>query len=96
MHSLNVHVHFLPISSIKDEGTFLYNSAQIEVYSMQHYVITFVNDHAAVRWFSPGPPVYPTNKTYRHDINEILLNVALNTINPNPAKSFNIVYKKKA
>ena len=32
------------------------------------------------RWFSPGPPVSSTNKTNRHDINEILLKVALNTI----------------
>jgi len=32
------------------------------------------------RWFSPGPPVSSTNKTDRHDITEILLKVALNTI----------------
>ena len=32
------------------------------------------------RWFSPGPPVSSTNKTDRHDIAEILLNVALSTI----------------
>jgi hypothetical protein len=30
--------------------------------------------------FSPGPPGSSTNKTYRHDITEILLKVALNTI----------------
>jgi hypothetical protein len=36
---------------------------------------------AAGRWFSPGTPVSPTNKTDRHDITEILLNVLLNTIN---------------
>jgi hypothetical protein len=37
---------------------------------------------AAGRWFSPGTPVSPTNKTDRHDIlTEILLNGALNTIN---------------
>jgi hypothetical protein len=34
----------------------------------------------ADRWFSPGPPVASTNKTDRHDITEILLKVALNTI----------------
>ena len=33
------------------------------------------------QWFSPGPLVSSTNKTDRHDINEILLKVALNTIN---------------
>jgi len=32
------------------------------------------------QWFSPGSPVSPTNKTDRHDIAEILLKVALNTI----------------
>jgi hypothetical protein len=32
------------------------------------------------RWFSPGTPVSSTNKTDRHDITEILLKVALNTI----------------
>jgi hypothetical protein len=32
------------------------------------------------RWFSAGSPVTSTNKTDRHDITEILLNVALNTI----------------
>jgi hypothetical protein len=32
------------------------------------------------RWFSPGLPVFSTNKTDRHDIAEILLKVTLNTI----------------
>ena len=32
------------------------------------------------RWFSPGPLVSSTNKTDRHNITEILLKVALNTI----------------
>jgi hypothetical protein len=31
-------------------------------------------------WFSPDPPVSSTNKTDHHDITEILLKVALNTI----------------
>ena len=35
------------------------------------------------QWFSPSPPISPTNKTDRHDITEILLKVALNTIKPN-------------
>ena len=33
------------------------------------------------RWFSQGPPVSSTNKTDRHDIAEILLKLALSTIN---------------
>ena len=36
------------------------------------------------RWFSPGTRVSTTNKTDRHDIAEILLKVALNTITLNP------------
>ena len=53
-----------------------------EVYSIQHYVIKFVSDlkFAASQWFSL---VCSANKTDRHDIIEILLKVALNTINPN-------------
>ena len=46
-----------------------------EVYSIQHYVIK------TGRFFSPGTPVYATNKTDCHDITEILLKVALSTIN---------------
>ena len=34
--------------------------------------------YAAYRWFSPGTPVYSTNKTDRHDITEALLKVELN------------------
>jgi len=33
-----------------------------------------------VWWFYPGTSVFSTNKTDRHDITEILLKVALNTI----------------
>jgi hypothetical protein len=33
------------------------------------------------RWFSPGTPASSTTNTGRHDIAEILLKVALNTIN---------------
>ena len=47
----------------------------VEVYSMKLYQWL-----AAGRWFSPSTPVSSTNKTYRHDINEILLKVVLNTI----------------
>ena len=35
---------------------------------------------ATGRWFSPGSPASSTNKTDRHDVTEILLKVALNTI----------------
>jgi hypothetical protein len=39
------------------------------------------------RWFSPGIPASSTTKTGRHDIAEILLKVALNTINQIKIKS---------
>jgi len=59
------------------------NPVHGEVYSIQHYVIKFVSDLqvATGRWFSLGTPVSSTNKTDRHDITEIVLKVALNTIN---------------
>jgi len=45
-------------------------------------------------WFSPGTPVSSTNKTDRHDITEMLLKVALNTITQTKAyltcPSFNL------
>jgi hypothetical protein len=47
-------------------------------------------NRATGRWFSPGTTVFSTNKTNRHDITELLLKVALNTINqtkPNQTKS---------
>jgi hypothetical protein len=39
---------------------------------------------AAGQWFSLGSLVYSTNKTDRHDITEILMKVALNTITAQP------------
>ena len=60
------------------------NPAHGEVYSIQQYnacdkVCQWL---VAGRWFSPGTPVSSTNKTDDHDIlvTEILLKVALNTI----------------
>ena len=37
------------------------------------------------RWFFSGTAVSSTNKSERHDITEILLKVALNTITPIPS-----------
>jgi hypothetical protein len=44
---------------------------------MQHYVIKFVSH---LRQFSPGTLVSSTNKSDRHGVTEILLNVALTTM----------------
>ena len=45
---------------------------------------------ATGRWFSSGTPVSSTNKTDRHDMTEILLKVALSTINLNPNPLFKV------
>ena len=59
------------------------NPVHGEVYSIQHYVIKFVSDLRQVSGFTPDTPVSSTNKSYLHDITEILLKVVLNTINLN-------------
>ena len=42
----------------------------------------FLYCYATGRWFSARPPVSSTNKIDRHDITEMLLEVALSTIKP--------------
>jgi len=53
------------------------NHAHSQVYSTQHYVIKFVSDLGQICGFLRFAS---TNKTDRHDITELLLKVALNTI----------------
>ena len=48
---------------------------------------------ATDQWFSQSTLVSPTNKTDRHDITEILLKVALNTINSRPLPIIESVHK---
>ena len=58
-------------------------SAQFESRSgrgVQHYVIKFFSDFPQVGGVFSGTPVSSTNNTDRHDITEILLKRALNTI----------------
>ena len=57
------------------------NLDQVEVYNIMwsSLSVTYTG-----RWFSPGTPVSPTNKTYFHNITEMLLKVALNTIKQRP------------
>ena len=54
-----------------------------EVYLIRHYVIKFVSDLRQVSGFLWVLRVSSTNKTDHHDITEILLKVALNTVNLN-------------
>ena len=56
------------------------NPVHGEVYSIQLYVIKFVNDLGQIGGFLLGIPVSFTNKTDHHDIAEILLKVASNTM----------------
>ena len=60
------------------------NPVHGEISSIQHYVIKFVSDFRQV-WFSA---VSFTNKTDRHEITEILLKVALNTIKLNQTSKY--------
>jgi hypothetical protein len=52
-----------------------------ELYSIQHYVIKFVSDLRQVGSFLRVLRFPPPNETDGHDVTEILLKVALNTIN---------------
>jgi hypothetical protein len=65
---------------IKSSNKLLLIRCSGEVYSIQHYVIKLL---ATGWWFSPGTPISSTIYTDHHDITEILLKVALNTIKPN-------------
>jgi len=60
-------------------------------YNNEHYVIV-CQWLASGRRFSLGLPVSSTNKTGHHDITEILLKVALNTIIPNPIISYLLIF----
>jgi hypothetical protein len=61
---------------------------------VQHYVIKFVWLTTG-RWFSPGPPISSNNKTDRHNITEILLKVALNTIKQTNKQTRNTIVRQK-
>ena len=60
------------------------NPVHGEVYSIQNYVIKFVNDLRHVSGFLWVLRFPPPIKLTSHDIAEILLKVALNTINYQP------------
>jgi hypothetical protein len=78
----------VPIN-IKGESS---NPVHGEMYWIQQYVIKFDSD----LWQVGGFPrllrlVSSTNKTDNHDINEILLKVALNTIPESDASSWHML-----
>ena len=69
------------------------NPAHGEMYSMQHYVIKFVSDFWQVGDFLQILRFPPVIKLSRHDITEILLNVALNTILPTLTLNCDLHYR---
>ena len=70
----------LPVQSISiTTNSVSSNPVHVNAYSIQHYVIKFVSDLRQLGSFSGYSA--STNKTDRHDITEIWLKVALNTIN---------------
>ena len=69
-----------PVLKITEKGALNSQPQVIKVYQLL----------AHGRWFSPGSPASSTTKTGRHDIAEILLKVALNTINQSIFQCFNI------
>ena len=71
------------------------NPPHSEVYLIQHYVIHFISDLRQVVFFR-GNPVSSTNKTDRHDVTELLLNVALNsiTIDQNDGRKINVHFSE--
>ena len=64
------------------------NAVHGEMYTILHSVIKFVSYLRQIGVFFPGTPVSFTNKTDHHNITEILLKVAYNTIKPNQANQF--------
>ena len=63
-----------------------FESRTDEMYSIQYFVIKFVSILWQVDVFFPGISVSSKNKTDRHDIAEILFNVALNSTMPSNEK----------
>jgi hypothetical protein len=76
-------VSLVPIKGqlqLKSTDVMSSNAIHWEMYTIQHCVIKFVSYLWQIVFFFPSTPVSFTNKTDRHDIAEILLKVALNTI----------------
>jgi hypothetical protein len=68
------------------------NPAQVRCIRYNIMWYSFSVSDGIGQWFSPCSPVSSTNKTDHIDITEILLKVALNTINPNPISILAVLY----
>ena len=64
------------------------NPAHGKVYSIHHHMIIIQNGW----WFSQGTPVSTTNKTDNHDITEVMLKMALNSITLTPPLVMFVTY----
>jgi hypothetical protein len=87
-------------SWLQSYGSWIYNycvirayhhlSCEFEARSFRGVLETTLCDKvcqwlATGRWYSPNTPVSSTNKTDRHNIADMLLNVVLNTITDSPS-----------
>ena len=79
---MHMHSHLIILSIF---GSNITQFFAIYYYMMffSYHVVTYKGIKMTDRWFSPGTPVCSTNITDSNDIIEILLKVALNTINLN-------------
>jgi hypothetical protein len=77
---INKHENPYPLQVIQPNSGHFHDAVTL-LCTFGHYIMTG-------HWFSPGPPVSSTNETDRHDITEILLKVALNTIEPTNLHSY--------
>ena len=73
---LQLHVQSVPVTT----KIVSYNRVHGEVYSIQHYMIKFVSDLGQVGGINQALRIPPPIKTDRHNITEILLKLAFNTI----------------
>jgi hypothetical protein len=93
IHWCFTHIQSVTLWKITSQGDFQHKHLDRWVRILLRWVVldTTLYDKdcqwlAAGQCFSTGIPVSSTNKIDRHDITEILLKVALNTIKPNKAK----------
>jgi hypothetical protein len=77
---------------------FHFNCCEFESRSLRGVIDTTLRDKdcqwlATGLWFSPGTPVYSTNKTDCHDITVVLLKAALNTITHTPFHFIRFIFR---
>ena len=89
MNYLTTHISLSPVRSGFAPGFVNYKKGALDLAAASDKVYQLL---AHGRWFSPGTLASSTTKTGHHDITEILLKVALNTIKQTKVK---VVHVKK-